>query len=139
MGSAGTFYRPAGPTQKSRQPWFMPCCGSIQRQSFSGVTVRPLVPLSAAIVLALGAAAPARAQTTGLPDIGSSAAELLTPQQELEYGAYTLYQLRRYGYVLEDPLIEGWLASLGHRLAAASDRPEQPFTFFLMRDRQINA
>jgi hypothetical protein len=28
---------------------------------------------------------------------------------------------------------------MGHRLGASSDRPEQPFTFFLMRDRQINA
>ncbi|MEO8161957.1 MAG: M48 family metalloprotease, partial [Arenimonas sp.] len=91
------------------------------------------------MVFALGLALPAAAQDTSLPDIGSSAGELLTPQEELEYGAYTLYQLRRYGYVLEDPLIDNWLGSMGHRLAASSDRPEQPFTFFLMRDRQINA
>jgi predicted Zn-dependent protease len=28
---------------------------------------------------------------------------------------------------------------MGHRLAAVSDRPEQPFTFFLLSERQINA
>jgi len=97
--------------------------------------------LAFAIGLALGLAPPPRAvaQDKGLPDIGSSAEELLTPAQESEYGAYTLYQLRRYGYVLEDPLIDGWLGDLGHRIAAASDRPEQSFTFFLLRDRQINA
>lgn len=95
--------------------------------------------LALALAFALGHAAPAHPQQLGLPDIGSSAAELLTPQEEIEYGEYTLFMLRRYGYVLEDPLIDGWLASLGHRLAASSDRPEQPFTFFLMRDRQINA
>ena len=95
--------------------------------------------LSAALACAFGLALPARAQQVGLPDIGSSAGELLTPQQEQEYGAYTLYQLRRYGYVLEDPLLDSWLSGMGHRLAASSDRPEQPFTFFMMRDRQINA
>lgn len=101
--------------------------------------MRPLVPLAAAVVLALGLVTGSLAQQTSLPDIGSSAGELLSPTEEVEYGAYTLYQLRRYGYVLEDPLIDSWLDSMGYRLAAASDRPEQPFTFFIMRDRQINA
>jgi predicted Zn-dependent protease len=99
-----------------------------------------LLPLSAALVLALATPpTPARAQANGLPDIGSSAGELLTPAEEQEYGEYTLFQLRHFGYVLEDPLLDAWLGGLGHRLAAASDRPDQPFTFFMMRDRQINA
>ncbi|MEO7252012.1 MAG: M48 family metalloprotease, partial [Arenimonas sp.] len=98
-----------------------------------------LTPLAAALALAFGLASGSHAQDTRLPDIGSSAGELLSPQEEIQYGAYTLYQLRRFGYVLEDPLIDGWLDTMGHRLAAASDRPEQPFVFFLMRDRQINA
>ena len=104
--------------------------------------MRPLIllPLSAALTLAFGLAAPAaRGQDAGLPDIGSSAAELLTPAEEQEYGEYTLFQLRHYGYVLEDPLLDTWLTGMGHRLGAASDRPEQPFTFFMLRDRQINA
>ena len=95
--------------------------------------------LAAAVSASLAAiVAPAHAQAT-LPDMGSSAAELLTPAQENEYGAYTLYQLRRYGMLLEDPLVEDWLAGMGQRLAAASDKPGQPYTFFLMGDRQINA
>ena len=100
----------------------------------------PPTILAAALALAGGFAAPAlHAQSTGLPDIGSSAGELLSPKEEEEYGAYTLYQLRRYGYVLEDPLLDAWLGGMGHRLGSASDKPEQSFTFFLMRDRQINA
>jgi predicted Zn-dependent protease len=95
--------------------------------------------LVAALVLGLGLASPGRAQDKGLPDIGSSAGELLSPEQEIQYGAYTLYQLRRYGYVLEDPLIDAWLDGMGHRLGSASDRPTQHFTFFMLRDRQINA
>jgi predicted Zn-dependent protease len=106
------------------------------------VHVRPLtlLSLSAALALALGVVVrAARAQDTRLPDMGSSAAMLLTPKEEQEYGEYTLFQLRHYGYVLEDPLIDSWLGGMGHRLGAASDRPEQPFTFFMMQDRQINA
>jgi predicted Zn-dependent protease len=32
-----------------------------------------------------------------------------------------------------------WLQTMGHRLGASSDNPKQPYTFFMMRDRQINA
>lgn len=104
-----------------------------------GPTLRSIAPLAAAITLALGLATSAPAQEGALPDMGSSAGELITPQQEADYGAYTLYELRRYGYLLEDPLVASWLDGIGQRLGAASDRPRQPYTFFVMRDRQINA
>lgn len=109
---------------------------------------RPLdirVPRSPYIIATLLAAAlgtlsaDAPAQQNGLPDMGSSAGELLSPHEESMYGAYTLYELRRRGYALEDALVGDWLSGLGQRLAAASDRPEQDFVFFMMRDRQINA
>ncbi|MDQ3057264.1 MAG: M48 family metalloprotease, partial [Pseudomonadota bacterium] len=91
----------------------------------------------AALTLAL--AAPLAAQDNRLPDIGSSAGEVITPTQQAEYGAMTLSQLRHYDYILDDPLIDSWLQGMGNRLAAASDRPQQPFTFFMLKDRQINA
>ncbi|KFN47563.1 M48 family metalloprotease [Arenimonas metalli] len=100
--------------------------------------MRILLPV-AALSLALSLACSARAQSTGLPDIGSSAGEVIDPGMEARYGAYTLYELRRLGLVLDDPLIDGWLQAMGYRLAAASDTPRQSFTFFMMRDRQINA
>ncbi|SFK77330.1 M48 family metalloprotease [Lysobacter sp. cf310] len=100
--------------------------------------MRRIALLSAAITLAVASVC-APAQESSLPDIGSSAGELLTPAQEREYGAMMLAQLRHYDYLLEDPLINSWLDTLGTRLAASSDRPRQPFTFFVMRQRQINA
>lgn len=81
----------------------------------------------------------ADAQETVLPDLGSSAGELITPAQEAEYGAYTLYQMRQYGMILDDPLVDTWLQGMGHRLGAASDNPKQPYTFFMVKNRQINA
>ncbi len=99
--------------------------------------MRRIVLLTAALTLSLASvSAPAQ---DSLPDIGSSAGELLTPGQQEEYGAMMLAQLRHYDYILEDPLIDSWLDSLGSRLGASSDRPTQPFTFFMLRERQINA
>ncbi|MDQ3288512.1 MAG: M48 family metalloprotease [Pseudomonadota bacterium] len=85
----------------------------------------------------IGAAA--QDSSSSLPNIGSSAGELLNPIQQERYGGMMLAQLRQHEYLLEDPLIDSWLQSLGTRLAANSDRPRQPFTFFMMRQREINA
>ncbi|ALN64703.1 peptidase M48 family protein [Lysobacter antibioticus] len=100
--------------------------------------MRRIALLTAAVTLALGSVC-ASAQDSKLPDIGSSAAELLTPAKQRQYGAMMLAQLRHYDYLLEDPLIDSWLDTLGTRLAANSDKPTQPFTFFMLRERQINA
>nr|WP_223807161.1 M48 family metalloprotease [Lysobacter psychrotolerans] len=100
--------------------------------------MRRITLLTAALTLALAAVC-SPAQESRLPDIGSSAGELLNPAQQAEYGEMLLAQLRHYDYVLEDPLVDEWLDQLGSRLANNSDRPQQPFTFFMLRQRQINA
>lgn len=95
-----------------------------------------LASLCAGLVLCL----PAAAQDIGsLPDMGSSAAELITPAKERAYGRQVLGELRRVGWLLEDPLLDAWLQSMGHRLASNGERPEQRYTFFLLRSRDINA
>ncbi|PZQ28191.1 MAG: peptidase [Stenotrophomonas acidaminiphila] len=97
-------------------------------------------PLLLATVLTLVLATPlASSQESRLPDIGSSAGELLTPARQAQYGGMMLRELRNYGYLLEDPLVTDWLQGVGGRLGADSDNPQQPYTFFMMRDRQINA
>jgi len=99
-----------------------------------------LKPLSLALAMLLAPAAFAqKIESTELPDIGSSAGELLTPREEAEYGGQLLQELRHYDMLVDDPQIEGYLQDLGHRLASRSDRPTQPFTFFMMRSRAINA
>lgn len=100
--------------------------------------LRRISLLTAALVAVVGVA-PVAAQQGRLPDIGSSAGELITPAQESYYGAMTLAQLRHMDYVLEDPLIDSWLDTLGHRLAGASDDNKRTYTFFMLRERQINA
>lgn len=101
------------------------------------------LPLAIALSLSAFAGLPApSAQAQDelrLPDIGSSAGELLTPARQEQYGAMMLRELRNYHYTLEDPLIDDWLQSIGNRLGANSDRPEQHYTLFMLKDRQINA
>lgn len=104
------------------------------------MTASPLRHLRpATLAFALACSAGVAAQDTRLPDIGSSAGAVLSPAKQAEYGSMVLAQLRHEGYLLDDPLMDGWLRDLGLRLASSSDRPQQNFTFFLLRDRQINA
>lgn len=74
-----------------------------------------------------------------LPDIGSSAAAIITPQQERQIGEQMLRSLRGARAVADDPLLDEYLSAMGYRLVSHSERPEQPFTFFVVRSEQINA
>ncbi|MCR8716816.1 M48 family metalloprotease [Stenotrophomonas indicatrix] len=113
-----------------------PCPATLGRPCPRNDRLRPLL-LTAALTLAL--AAPLAQAQEKLPDIGSSAGELLTPARQAEYGAMMLRELRNYGYLLDDPLVNDWLQTMGTRLGSNSDQPRQPYTFFVMKDRQINA
>lgn len=101
-----------------------------------------LAPATAfALLLAALAAPAARAQqgNPDLPDMGSSAKSLLTPFQERLYGEQTRRQLRRAGLLIEDPLLQEWLDHMAYTLVANSNAPQEPFTFFVVRSRDINA
>ncbi len=100
--------------------------------------MRRHLPTSIALALTLAAGA-GRAQQARLPDMGSSAGRIITPAEQREYGAMTLAQLRRFDYTLDDPLLGDWLQGVGNRLVASSDANSTPFTFFLLREREINA
>jgi beta-barrel assembly-enhancing protease len=97
-----------------------------------------LIPLLA-IVTALAGHQPARAGDNPLPDIGSSAGEIMSPELQRQYGGAMLHEMRGQGLVLDDPLLLEYLTTLGFRLVATSDKPDQPFTFFLVRENVINA
>lgn len=94
--------------------------------------------LLAIVTMAASALAGAQ-EDVRLPDIGSSASTLLSPDQEGRIGEQLLREMRGYNLVIDDPLLCDYLESLGYRLVAQSDRPEQPFTFFLVRADDINA
>ncbi len=74
-----------------------------------------------------------------LPDIGSSAASAISPEEMKDYGASMLHEMRAYNLVFDDPLVSDYLHSLGYRLVSMSDRSDLEFTFFVVRSNEINA
>jgi len=98
-------------------------------------------PFLAAFVLActLLAGAPAHAVDTKLPDMGSSAAAIASPEEQRQYGFYVLHELRNQNMVLDDALLTDYINTLGYRLVSYSPQPNQPFTFFVVNDPSINA
>lgn len=98
-------------------------------------------PFLAAFVLActLLAGAPAHAVDTRLPDMGSSAAAIASPEEQRQYGFYVLHELRNQNMVLDDALLTDYINTLGYRLVSYSPQPNQPFTFFVVNDPSINA
>jgi len=81
----------------------------------------------------------AAADNIQLPDIGDSAGAVLSPDQERRIGIEFLRRIRLNFSLIDDPEVNEYISSLGNRLAANSDNPSQPFTFFVIDDTRINA
>ncbi|MGA9342421.1 MAG: M48 family metalloprotease [Rhodanobacteraceae bacterium] len=95
--------------------------------------------VTAILTASLAAPVGAREASVALPDIGSSAGTVMSPAEQRAYGANMLHELRSYGLVLDDPLLDDYINAVGYRLVAHSDRPDMSFTFFIVRDSEINA
>ncbi|HTU65347.1 MAG TPA: M48 family metalloprotease [Steroidobacteraceae bacterium] len=96
-----------------------------------------MVLLSALIL----APPPVLAQASNdLPDIGNPASSSLTVDDEYRIGLQVVRQLRDEGQIIEDPEVTEYLNGLGSRIVAqATGDSAQRFTFFFVRDDQINA
>lgn len=74
-----------------------------------------------------------------LPDMGTTAASTLTIDKELEYGDAYMRMLRSSKPIINDPVLTEYVQDLGHKLVANASDVRTPFTFFLIRDKEINA
>jgi len=98
-------------------------------------------------ILALATSQPTHAQAApgqtaehySLPELGSAADRVLSPQQEAEYGREVLNLIRDYDLLITDPVVQDYIYHLGYRLAAHSDKPEQSFHFNVIAEPSINA
>ena len=101
---------------------------------------RRLAPRLLTALIAAGIAMTAGAQEDiRLPDLGSSANALISPQEAQDYGAAMLRQMRALNMVVDDPLLDDYINDLGYRLVAACDKPKEHFAFFIVKDPEINA
>ena len=77
-----------------------------------------------------------------LPDLGSSAKNILPSKLARKVGAAYIRQARSQMEFVDDPLLLNYLNTLGNKLAtvATANYPEhQDFTFYLVNDPSINA
>ncbi len=94
--------------------------------------------LCLAAALALPCTAPA--QPAGLPSMGSTSSDVLSPPLERLLGDAIMERGRHDPTYIDDLDINQYLTTLGRRLAAHAPRPlEQRITVFPVRDPQINA
>ncbi len=74
-----------------------------------------------------------------LPDMGDSSGTLITPAEEKEFGEAFFRSLHSQITINQDAEIQQYIQSIGERLVANSDAPSQPFHFFVVMEKDINA
>ncbi len=74
-----------------------------------------------------------------LPDMGDSSGTLITPEEEKEFGEAFFRSLHSQIDINQDAEIQEYIQTLGRKLAANSDKPDQPFHFFVVMENDINA
>ena len=102
------------------------------------VALRACVMLLATMGGALGLAAGADAQVK-LPDFGDVSETTLSPADERALGEAFMREIRARLTLVDDPLVERYMQSLGYRLVASSDHRDLQFTFFMVEAPSLNA
>lgn len=96
--------------------------------------------LASLILLPTIAAQPARADISDtLPDIGTTAGNTLSVNQELAMGDFYVRQLRASAPLINDPLLNDYINQLGQRLVTHAWSVKTPFHFFLVSNDELNA
>ena len=102
------------------------------------MAMRALLVALATIGGATGLAGRSDAQVR-LPDFGDSAEAVLSPADERALGEAFMREVRARLTLIETPLVERYIESLGYRLVAASGHRDLGFTFFVVEADSLNA
>lgn len=103
--------------------------------------MKPNKLLSALLCLSLAITpvSPLLALDTRLPELGASAGRIMAPQREAELGRAFMRSVRKTQKVIEDPLIDDYISTLGRELTRHSSASGRHFDFFLIDNPTINA
>ena len=96
----------------------------------------------ALLVLAIvtcSVASTAQTDRIPLPDMGNSAGNILSQNEERQYAKALLRQMRALDVLVNDPLINDYFQAMGFKLVAQSDKPEKEFHFVVLNESRINA
>lgn len=75
----------------------------------------------------------------GLPDLGDTSQNVLTPLQERQIGQQSMLQIRAGKQYFDDAEIHDYLDQLGYKLVENSTEPGSGFEFFALDDYNVNA
>ena len=76
---------------------------------------------------------------SNLPDMGNSADTMLSPLEEKKLGKEFMRSVRAAFTVDDDPLNSEYIQYLGEHLVSQIDTQQQSFSFFIVKDADINA
>ena len=113
----------------------------------------PLYALCAAMALGLAVAvaysqgaaaddmsAAPRVGTEGqLPDLGSPANAAISLEDEYDAGLMITRSMRAQHVILEDPEVSQYIEEIGHRLSSFAQEGEHQFSYFVIKDPDVNA
>ncbi|KZN61451.1 beta-barrel assembly-enhancing protease [Pseudoalteromonas luteoviolacea] len=74
-----------------------------------------------------------------LPDLGTSAVQVLPIEKERLIGDVMMMQIRSGSPLVQDPVLDEYLTTLGNKLVANANDVRFPFTFFWLDNKAINA
>ncbi|MEL0634931.1 M48 family metalloprotease [Pseudoalteromonas carrageenovora] len=95
---------------------------------------------SAALTFSLLVSEPLKAQTNfTLPDLGTSALQVLPLEKEQAIGEVMMMQIRGSSPVINDPVLDEYLTTIGRKLVANANDVRFPFSFFWINNSEINA
>ncbi|MDN3380622.1 MULTISPECIES: M48 family metalloprotease [unclassified Pseudoalteromonas] len=99
-----------------------------------------ITAISALFTISVLSSEPLKAQTNfKLPDLGTSALQALPLEKEQAIGEVMMMQIRGSSPVINDPVLDEYLTTLGRKLVANANDVRFPFSFFWINNPEINA
>lgn len=97
------------------------------------------IAAAAALSSAAGADEFSQYQQYQIPDIGTAGVRGMTVERERQIGEYFLRNARGALPIIDDPVMNEYLDSIGSRLVMAASGVRFPFTFLLVNNPALNA
>src|SRR5687768_5617933 len=92
-----------------------------------------------ALLLTAGLVAGPLASCARNPDTGENELSLVSEGQEIEMGQQAAQEVAQTIGFVEDPELQSYVANIGKRMAAKSERPKLPWEFHVVDDAAVNA
>ena len=105
------------------------------RNAMSGRTVLAFP----ALLLAAGLVAGPVASCARNPVTGKNELALVSEEQEIQMGQQAAQQVAQTIGFVDDPELQSYVAGIGKRMAAKSERPDLPWEFHVVNDAAVNA